>query len=167
MESDVVTNLGLQGIAIARRNFTLSYDTNIPRQVGLAGSSAIVTATFRCLMKFFKLTDNDIPKEMQPNFILQVRQLRHHFGPFPRAPITPNPSPHAPCDMPYLVPILILDAGSCLHSGAVPDLGHQVEKSELGINAGLQDRVIQIYNGLVFMNFDEELLTSRGYGGYS
>lgn len=102
-----------KGIAIARRNFTLSYDTNIPRQVGLAGSSAIVTATFRCLMKFFKLTDNDIPKEMQPNFILQV------------------------------------------------------ETNELGINAGLQDRVIQIYNGLVFMNFDEELLTSRGYGGYS
>lgn len=25
------------GIAIARNNFTLSYDTNIPRQVGLAG----------------------------------------------------------------------------------------------------------------------------------
>ena len=88
-----MTNLGLQGIAIARRNFTLSYDTNIPRQVGLAGSSAIVTATFRCLMKFFKLTDNDIPKEMQPNFILQVRQLRHHFGPFSeRFSASPRPT---------------------------------------------------------------------------
>ena len=74
---------------------------------------------------------------------------------------------HVPCNMPYPVPIFTVDAGSCLQSDAVPDRGLQVETNELGINAGLQDRVIQIYNGLVFMNFDEELLTSRGYGGYS
>jgi shikimate kinase len=37
----------LHGVALARRNFSLRYDTNIPRQVGLAGSSAIVTATLR------------------------------------------------------------------------------------------------------------------------
>ncbi len=41
------------GIALPRKNFTLSYDTNIPRQVGLAGSSAIVTSTLKCLMAFF------------------------------------------------------------------------------------------------------------------
>ena len=34
-------------------------------KVGLAGSSAIVTATFQCLMSFFNLTENDIPKEIQ------------------------------------------------------------------------------------------------------
>ena len=42
----------VKGIALSRRNFTLSYDTNIPRQVGLAGSSAIVTAVTRCLMRY-------------------------------------------------------------------------------------------------------------------
>eukprot|EP00041_Stephanoeca_diplocostata_P031207 m.966573 g.966573 ORF g.966573 m.966573 type:complete len:667 (+) comp23912_c0_seq54:101-2101(+) len=101
-----------QGIAIARKNFTLKYDTNIPRQVGLAGSSAIVTSTMKCLMRFFNLTNSDIPKDIQPNFVLSV------------------------------------------------------ETEELGINAGLQDRVIQVYGGCVYMNFDEELLTKNGVGAY-
>lgn len=60
------------GIAVARSNFKLQYDTNIPRQVGLAGSSAIVTATLNCLMKFFRLSNLDIPKPMRPNFVLSV-----------------------------------------------------------------------------------------------
>ena len=76
------------------RNFTLEYDTTIPRQVGLAGSSAIVTATLKCLMEFFNLGVKDIPKELQPKFILDV------------------------------------------------------EKEELKINAGLQDRVVQVKNPL-------------------
>ncbi|XP_061537169.1 glucuronokinase with putative uridyl pyrophosphorylase isoform X5 [Phycodurus eques] len=46
------------GIALTKKNFTLKYDTNIPRQVGLAGSSAIVSAALKCLMTFFHLTDN-------------------------------------------------------------------------------------------------------------
>ncbi|CAL4069800.1 unnamed protein product [Meganyctiphanes norvegica] len=102
-----------KGIALAKRNFTLSYDTNIPRQVGLAGSSAIVTAALRCLMAFFNLTDHDIPKNIQPQFILDV------------------------------------------------------EKEELKINAGLQDRVVQIYEGLVYMDFSRELMESQGHGNYS
>lgn len=102
-----------KGIALAKRNFTLSYDTNIPRQVGLAGSSAIVTAALRCLMAFFNLSDNDIPKNIQPQFILDV------------------------------------------------------EKEELKINAGLQDRVVQIYEGLVYMDFSQELMESQGHGNYS
>eukprot|EP00095_Tigriopus_kingsejongensis_P007749 snap_masked-scaffold815_size93432-processed-gene-0.11 protein:Tk07749 transcript:snap_masked-scaffold815_size93432-processed-gene-0.11-mRNA-1 annotation:"glucuronokinase 1-like" len=61
-----------RGIALAKRNFSLKYDTNIPRQVGLAGSSAIVTATLKCLMEFFHITNKDIPKEIQPQFILEV-----------------------------------------------------------------------------------------------
>ncbi|XP_046854466.1 uncharacterized protein LOC124447545 [Xenia sp. Carnegie-2017] len=100
------------GIALAKRNFTLSYDTNIPRQVGLAGSSAIVTATLRCLMDFFNLNDLDLEKPIQPQFILNV------------------------------------------------------EKDELFINAGLQDRVIQVYEGLVYMDFDKEIIKKQGYGNY-
>ncbi|KAK8738549.1 hypothetical protein OTU49_003931 [Cherax quadricarinatus] len=102
-----------RGIALTRRNFTLSYDTNIPRQVGLAGSSAIVTATLKCLMAFFDLTDQDMSKNLQPQFILDV------------------------------------------------------EKDELHINAGLQDRVVQIHEGLVYMDFSKSLMERQGHGNYS
>ncbi|CAA3014315.1 glucuronokinase 1-like [Olea europaea subsp. europaea] len=37
------------------RNFKLSYDTNIPRQTGLSGSSAIVCAALSCLLDFYKV----------------------------------------------------------------------------------------------------------------
>jgi glucuronokinase len=101
-----------RGIALAKKNFTLKYDTNIPRQVGLAGSSAIVTSTLNCLMKFYNLTEFDLPREQQPGFILNV------------------------------------------------------EKSELFIQAGLQDRVIQVYGGMVYMDFNKEHMDNHGYGIY-
>lgn len=41
-----------------------------------------------------------------------------------------------------------------------------VELQELGIGAGLQDRVIQAYEGVVFMDFDQSLMEARGYGNY-
>ena len=100
-----------KGIALPNKNFTIEYDTNIPRQVGLAGSSAIVTAVFKCLNAFFRLTDKDIPTEIQPSFVLSV------------------------------------------------------ETEELGINAGLQDRVAQIYQGVVYMDFDKDLFASLGGRG--
>lgn len=59
-------------IALPKRNFTVKYDTNIPRQVGLAGSSAIITAFFKALMRFYGLTEVDIPKPVQANFVLSV-----------------------------------------------------------------------------------------------
>jgi len=101
-----------RGIALPRRNFTLSYDTNIPRQVGLAGSSAIVTATLNCLMRFFNLSESDLPKPIRSSFILNV------------------------------------------------------EMDELFIQAGLQDRVIQVYEGLVYMDFDKKLFEDKGHGDY-
>ena len=79
------------------RNFSVRYETNIPRQVGLAGSSSIIVATLRCLMEFYNI---EIPLELQPSFVLSV------------------------------------------------------ETEELGISAGLQDRVIQSYEGMVYMDFD-------------
>ncbi|XP_057206309.1 glucuronokinase with putative uridyl pyrophosphorylase isoform X1 [Triplophysa rosa] len=101
-----------QGIALSKQNFTLKYDTNIPRQVGLAGSSAIVSATLKCLMKFYNITDNDLPKPIRANFILNV------------------------------------------------------ETDELFITAGLQDRVVQVYEGLVYMDFSKHLMDERGFGEY-
>src|SRR5262245_20033421 len=79
------------------RKFSVRYQTTIPRQVGLAGSSAIIVATLRCLMEFYSV---ELPIEAQPTFVLLV------------------------------------------------------EQEELGITVGLQDRVIQAYEGLVYMDFD-------------
>lgn len=93
------------------RNFTLSYDTNIPRQAGLSGSSAIVCAALSCLLDFL--------------------DIGAHI------PIVDRPS-------------LILSA-----------------ETELGITAGLQDRVIQVYGGLVYMDFAKAHLESTGNGLYT
>jgi glucuronokinase len=86
-----------RGITLHDRNFSIRYETTIPRQVGLAGSSAIIVATLRCLMEFYEVA---LPLEAQPTFVLLV------------------------------------------------------EQEELGITVGLQDRVIQVYEGLVYMDFD-------------
>ena len=88
-----------QQIALHERNFSIRYSTNIPKQVGLAGSSAIIVATLRCLMKFYGVT---IPVEAQPALVLAV------------------------------------------------------ERDELRIGAGLQDRVIQVHEGLMYMDFARE-----------
>ncbi len=47
-----------------------------------------------------------------------------------------------------------------------PNIVLETETKELGVAAGLQDRVIQTYEGVVFMNFARELMESRGYGEY-
>lgn len=98
-----------QGIRLPNRNFTVRYRSSIPRQVGMAGSSAIVTATFRALMRFYEVS---IPDEILPTLLLKA------------------------------------------------------ETEELKINAGLQDRVIQVYEGCVFMDFDKSYLEQHGHGRY-
>jgi mevalonate kinase len=95
---------GRQHIKLHDRNFSIRYESQIPRQVGLAGSSAIIVATLRCLMEFYGVS---IPLEVQPSLALSV------------------------------------------------------ETEELGIAAGLQDRVIQIYEGLVYMNFAQERMREQ------
>jgi len=96
-------------IDLPPENFSLRYYSNIPRQVGLAGSSAIVTAAMRALCRFYDVT---IPKEILPGLILSV------------------------------------------------------EKDELGIGAGLQDRVAQVYEGLTYMDFDQDFMNDHGHGRY-
>lgn len=98
-----------QRLHLPNRQFTLRYQTDIPMRVGLAGSSAIITACLRALMRFY---DVRIPKPQQANLILSV------------------------------------------------------EKNELGISGGLQDRVAQVYEGLVYMDFAKSLLDRQGYGRY-
>lgn len=96
-------------IRLPNHNFSIRYNTSIPRQVGLSGSSAIIVATFRALMQFYQV---EIPLPILPNLVLAT------------------------------------------------------ESEELGITAGLQDRVIQCYEGCVYMNFDRSIMDRQGYGDY-
>lgn len=98
-----------ENIPLHDRNFTIRYHSDIPQQVGLAGSSAIITACMRALCAFYGVT---IPRPILANLVLSV------------------------------------------------------ETMELGIPAGLQDRVAQAYDGLVFMDFARERMDTQGYGDY-
>jgi len=93
-----------EGHLLHGRNFSVRYQSDIPRQVGLAGSSAIIVATLRCLMEFYGI---EIPLPVQPSLVLSV------------------------------------------------------ETDELGIAAGLQDRVVQTYEGLVYMDFARAVMHER------
>ena len=46
-----------QGIELQSKGFSLEYDTNIPRQAGLSGSSAIACAALNCLMQYHDIQD--------------------------------------------------------------------------------------------------------------
>ena len=48
----------------------------------------------------------------------------------------------------------------------LPQVILDVELKELGIGAGLQDRVIQVYEGAVFMDFDKAEMDAVGHGMY-
>jgi glucuronokinase len=98
-----------QNIPLAKKSFSIRYESDIPRQVGLGGSSAIIVAAMRALLQFYAVK---IPIE--------------------------------------LLPTLVLNA----------------ELKELGINAGFMDRVVQVYEGCVFMDLDRTLIEKRGYGDY-
>ncbi len=96
-------------IVLDNRNFTIRYSSNIPLRLGLAGSSAIITACLKALLRFFQI-------ELAP-------------------PVLAN---------------LVLS----------------VETQELGIAAGLQDRVAQAYEHPVYMDFNKTLMENQGYGLY-
>jgi len=76
--------------------FELSYQSNVPRQVGLSGSSAIVIATLRALSSWFEIV-------WPPDVLAEEALL--------------------------------------------------AEVQELGIAAGPMDRVVQAYEGLLYMDF--------------
>ena len=96
-------------VELDKRNFTIRYQSTIPNRLGLAGSSAIITACMKALMKFYNIK---IPKPILANIVLSV------------------------------------------------------ETEELGIGAGLQDRVAQAYEEPVFMDFDQRIMKKLGFGKY-
>ncbi len=96
-------------IQLDERNFTIRYDSNIPLRLGLAGSSAIITACMKSLISFYGVA---IPKPILANLVLSV------------------------------------------------------EDKELGIAAGLQDRVAQAYAQPVYMDFNKKTMEKQGFGNY-
>jgi glucuronokinase len=83
-------------VAPLRHPVRVDYETTIPRECGLGGSSAIVIATLRALAQL---------------------------------------------------------TGATLDTHRLPHIALACETEELGIAAGLQDRVVQAFGGLVFMDF--------------
>ena len=55
--------------------------------------------------------------------------------------------------------------GVTVSKETLPNLILKAESEELKIGAGLQDRVVQVYGGLVYMDFAKELM-QRGFGQY-
>ena len=56
-------------IRLDDRNFTIRYNSNIPLRLGLAGSSAIITACMKALISFYGVA---IPKPILANLVLNV-----------------------------------------------------------------------------------------------
>jgi glucuronokinase len=46
------------------------------------------------------------------------------------------------------------------------NLALETETRELNVPAGLQDRVVQVYEGLIYMDFSREAMERQGYGNY-
>ena len=97
-------------IELEKKNFTLKYFSDIPNRLGLAGSSAIITAAMKAMFQFYGLK---IDPAHLANLVLST------------------------------------------------------ERDELGIPAGLQDRVAQAYNTPVFMDFNKEFMDAHGIGNYT
>jgi glucuronokinase len=58
-------------LKIENSNFTAEYKINIPRLVGLSGSSAICSAMLKALMEFYKV---EIPLEEQPSLVMSAER---------------------------------------------------------------------------------------------
>ena len=63
------------GLAIEASGFKLELDTDIPRQVGLAGSSAVITAVIRCMLTHHGL-GTALPPHAIADMILKVETER-------------------------------------------------------------------------------------------
>ena len=96
-------------ISLPQKNFTMRYMSNIPNRLGLAGSSALITAAMRAMFTFYGL---EIPPARLASLVLAS------------------------------------------------------ERDELGIPAGLQDRVAQAYNEPVYMDFNKEYMDEHKVGWY-
>jgi glucuronokinase len=72
-----------RNLPLSNQTFALSWESSIPNRVGLAGSSALITATLRCLMEFYQI---QIPKLDQVEMVLKTEtdELGIPAGPMDR-----------------------------------------------------------------------------------
>jgi len=56
-----------RGLQLPEKNFELTYETNIPRQAGLSGSSAIACAALNCLLAYYDIGDRCIASPEKPS----------------------------------------------------------------------------------------------------
>jgi glucuronokinase len=68
-------NCVASGLAIEASGFKLELDTDIPRQVGLAGSSAVITAVIRCMLTHHGL-GTALPPHAIADMVLKVETER-------------------------------------------------------------------------------------------
>ena len=61
------------GIQLPQKNFRMRYATTIPRQRGLAGSSAIVVAALNCLLEFYG-AEPLVPASARPGIALRAEE---------------------------------------------------------------------------------------------
>lgn len=59
------------GITLEKKNFTIRYQSNIPNRLGLAGSSAIITAAIRALSQFYGV---ELPLPVLANVVLAAER---------------------------------------------------------------------------------------------
>lgn len=59
------------GIALEKKNFTIRYKSNIPNRLGMAGSSAIITAAIRAMAEFYSVK---LPFEILANVVLAAER---------------------------------------------------------------------------------------------
>jgi len=59
------------GIVLEKKNFSIRYDSNIPNRLGLAGSSAIITAAMRAMCIFYQV---DLPDAVFANIVLSTER---------------------------------------------------------------------------------------------
>ena len=83
------------GLAIEASGFQLKLETDIPRQVGLAGSSAVITAVLRCLLTHHGL-GTALPPHAVADMVLKVEteRLSIHGGLQDRLPQAYNQMLH-------------------------------------------------------------------------
>jgi glucuronokinase len=72
---DFQENCVASGLAIEASGFKLELDTDIPRQVGLAGSSAVITAVIRCMLTHHGL-GTALPPHAIADMVLKVETER-------------------------------------------------------------------------------------------
>ncbi len=122
-------------------------------QTGYYGGIRLMKASVRKFSEYCRRNDIRLP---QRNFTMRYRTL------IPRQVGLGGSSAIIMAAMKALMAFY----GTEIEEHVLPNIVLAAETEELGLTAGLQDRVVQAYNGLVYMDFDAEHMKRYGVGRY-